>query len=115
MGAPADATKQIANAIINAGAGNPNALNVVDGPAATIGAKIWASRFIPPVSALGTWAEGQVITLQIGSNNDSDAGLPFAYCPGASLSVISMVSGSIGAGETISISHGSRVGISGTM
>lgn len=113
-GIPADATTQIRNAIIAAGAGNPNALNVVDGPAATIGAKIWASRFIPPVSALGTWAEGQVIQLQIGANSDPDAASAFGYCQGTSLSVTSVLSGSLGAGQTLSVSNGSGVIIPGT-
>lgn len=111
---PANATQLIQNAIIAAAAGNPNAVNVIDGPAATIGAKIWASRFVPPIAALGTWAQGNVISIQIGSNNNSDAATALGYCTGTSLFVTSLTSGSIGVGQTVSISNGSGVVIPGT-
>jgi Baseplate J-like protein len=114
VGVPANATAQIQQAIINAGAGNPNALNVVDGPMVAIGQKIWASRFVPSVSALGTWAEGQVIEIQIGSNNDPDGASGNGYCAGTSLYMRSISTGSLGVGQTISISNGSGVVIPGT-
>ncbi len=87
---------------------------MVDGPAATIGAKIWASRFIPPVSALGTWAEGQVISIQIGSNNDSDSASGFGYCTGTTMVITSTITGTIGASQTVSVSNGSGIIIPGT-
>ncbi len=114
VGVPANATALVQQAIVNASAGQPNALNIVDGPQSTIGAKIWASRFIPSVSALGTWAEGNVISLQIGSNNDSDAVSAFGYCNGTTLNITTMLTGSIGAGQTLSISNGSGVIVPGT-
>ncbi len=111
---PSNATALIQQAIVNANAGQPNALNIVDGPQSTIGAKIWASRFIPSVSALGTWAEGNVISLQIGANNDADAASAFAYCNGTTLNVGPMFSGVISAGQTVSVSNGSGVILPGT-
>jgi hypothetical protein len=113
-GVPSNATALVQQAIINANAGQPNALNIVDGPQSTIGAKIWASRFIPSVSALGTWAEGNVISLQIGSNNDADAASALAYCNGTSLNVGTLFSGVISAGQTISVSNGSGIILPGT-
>jgi len=104
---PATATTLIQQAIINAGNGAPNALNVVDGPQAAIGAKIWASRFVPSISALGTWAEGQVISVTIGSNNNPGAASAYMYCNGTVMTVTSLVSGTISAGQTLSISNGS--------
>lgn len=111
---PANATTLIQNAIVNAAAGNPNAQNVIDGPQATIGSKVWASRFVPPIAALGTWAQGNVISLLIGSNNNPDASSALGYCSGTSLFVTSMVSGSISGNQTMSISNGSGIVIPGT-
>ncbi len=114
VGVPANATALVQQAIVNASAGQPNALNIIDGPQSTIGAKIWASRFIPSVSALGTWAEGNVISLQIGSNNDSDAVSAFGYCNGTTLNVTNVLAGTISVGQTLSISNGSGVILPGT-
>jgi hypothetical protein len=114
VGVPANATALVQQAIANASAGQPNALNIVDGPQSTIGAKIWASRFIPSVSALGTWAEGNVISLQIGSNNDADAASTFGYCNGTTLNVGTILSGVISIGQTLSVSNGSGVILPGT-
>jgi hypothetical protein len=114
VGVPADATTQIQAAIINAGAGNPNALNVIDGPQAYIGSKIWASRFVPSISALGTWAEGQVVSLLIGSNNNADAATASGSCGGTSLHVAALFTGSIGVGQTLSFSNGSGTFLPGT-
>lgn len=112
---PANATALIQQAIVNANAGQPNALNIVDGPQSTIGSKIWSSRFIPSVSALGPWAEGNVISLQIGSNNDPDAVSFFGYCNGTSLTVTGTLSGGvISVGQTLSVSNGSGVILPGT-
>lgn len=55
---PSDAETQIKNAIIDAFAGGDG------GVRARIGSTIYASRFICPINALGTWAK--VISLQIG-------------------------------------------------
>jgi len=55
---PADAASQIQAAIISAFAGEDG------GPRARIGSTIYASRFICPINALGSWVK--IITLQIG-------------------------------------------------
>ena len=62
---PADATTLVQNAIISAFAGGDG------GPRAGIGSTIYASRFIAPVAALGTWV--RIVSLGIGSPNAPDA------------------------------------------
>lgn len=99
---PANATSLIQTAIINAFAGMPNALGNVDGPAESIGAKIWASRFVPSIAALGTWAAGQVILIQVGSSTDADAASCTGSCGGTSFVVGTLITGAISAGMTLS-------------
>ena len=111
---PANGTQLIQQAIINAAGGNPNAQNVIDGPQASIGSKVYASRFIPAVAALGTWAQGNVISLNIGSNNNPDAAVGFGYCAGTLLVLTFSTSGTVSAGQFVSISNGSGVIIPGT-
>ena len=89
---PSDAALQIQNAIINAFSGG-------DGMArARIGSTILATRFIPPVAALG-WA--QVISLQIGSRNAPAARFS-GTISGTTLTVGAVITGTIAIGQTIS-------------
>lgn len=58
---PADAAVQIQNAILNAFSGADG------GSRARIGATIYASRYVCPIAALGSWV--QLLAVQIGSKN----------------------------------------------
>lgn len=89
---PANAATLIQNAIISAFAGGDG------GPAATIGALLLASRYYPPVAALGTWA--QIRTLQIGSANSPGA-VFVGYVVGTTLTVTVATSGTIAVGQTL--------------
>jgi hypothetical protein len=62
---PSDAAVQIRNAIVSAFAGGDG------GSRAQIGSTIYASRFITPVSALGSWV--RIVSLGVGSPNAPDA------------------------------------------
>lgn len=90
---PANATALIQQAIIDAFAGNDG------GERARIGATLFATRYVPPVVALGAWA--QVISLDIGSNNTSSA-LFTAYIIGTVMHVTAVASGTLAAGQTVS-------------
>lgn len=98
---PANAATLVGNAVVNALAGNPNNQGIIDGPQATIGSKIWASRFIPPISALGQWAQGQIISIGIGSFNNPDAAFATGSCVGQTLTITAMTSGTITIGQSI--------------
>ena len=88
---PSNAVTLIQNAIIAAFAGEDG------GPAAQIGATIYALRFYPPIAALGAWA--QVISLQIGSQNNP--GATFTGSISATALTVSGVTGTIAIGQTL--------------
>ena len=90
---PSNATALIQAAIINAFAGGDG------GQRARIAEPILATRFIPPVAALGPWA--QVRTLTIGSNNNRTAVFDGTIA-GTALTVVRTDSGTIAIGQTIS-------------
>jgi hypothetical protein len=98
---PANAATLVQNAIINAFAGGDG------GTVATIGSTILASRYYPPVSGLGPWA--QIRSLQIGSSNTASASV-LGYISGTTLTVDSVISGTLGVGQTLT---GGSVGGSG--
>ena len=88
---PANATTLIQNAIIAAFAGEDG------GPAAQIGATIYALRYYPPIAALGSWA--QVISIQIGSQNTP--GATFTGVISGTALTSSSVTGTIAIGQTL--------------
>lgn len=90
---PPDAVTQIQDAIVAAFAGT----DLV--PRATIGSVIYASRYIAPVAALGSWAS--VISLQVGSNNTNGAVVE-AHIAGTLMTVSRVVSGTVAVGQTVS-------------
>lgn len=90
---PSNAVALIQNAIISAFSGADG------GTRARIGSKIYASRFIAPIAALGAWV--QLISLQIGSNNTPSAHFTAAIS-GTNMTVSAVASGALAAGQTIS-------------
>lgn len=98
---PADAATLIQNAIIAAFAGSDG------GARARIGSTIYASRYVPPVAALGAWA--QIISLEVGSNNVSSA-VVTGHISGTTLTVTAVTSGTLAVGQTLS----GTAGVSGT-
>ncbi len=83
---PSDAAIQIQNAIVSAFAGGDG------GPRAMIGSTIYASRFITPVAALGSWV--RIIALGIGSQNAPDAAF-MATISGTTMMVSAVASGTL--------------------
>jgi hypothetical protein len=100
---PANATTQIQNAVISAIAGNDG------GPPVTIGSTTYATRFTPAIASLGTWANGQIQLLQVGSNNNPDAAVVTGSCGGTALTIASVVSGTVAVGQTLSVSSGTAL------
>lgn len=98
---PADAATLIQNAIIAAFAGSDG------GARARIGSTIYASRYMAPVIALGSWA--QIISLEVGSANTSSA-VVTGRISGTTLTVTGVTSGSLAVGQTLS----GTAGVSGT-
>lgn len=90
---PADAPTQIQNAIIAAAAGEDG------GARARIGSTVYATRFIAPIAALGSWA--QIISLKIGSNNTALASFT-ASIAGTTMTVSAVASGTLAVGQTVS-------------
>lgn len=90
---PSNALSLIQNAIIEAFAGSDG------GPRARIGSKLFGTRFIAPVIALGTWAS--VISLTIGSVNTLSASFT-ASIAGTTMTVTAVASGVLAAGQIIS-------------
>lgn len=90
---PANAAVLVQNAIISAFAGGDG------GPRARIGTKIYASRFYPPIAALGAWA--QIVSIQLGSTNQPDSVTFNGSIAGITLTVASVVEGTIEVGQTI--------------
>jgi hypothetical protein len=104
---PSNANTLVQNAIVNAFAGGDG------GTVATIGSTILASRYYPPVSALGPWA--QIRSLQIGSANTASASV-LGYVQGTTLSVTTLQSGLLAVGQTLvggSVGGSSAAGGSG--
>lgn len=89
---PSNAATLIQNAIVSAFAGGDG------GSIATIASLLLASRYYPPVSALGSWA--QIRTLQIGSQNTPSASIA-GYIQGNTLNVKQLISGSVQVGQTL--------------
>ena len=89
---PADAVTQIQNAIIAAFAGSDG------GARARIGATLYASRYVTPVVALGSWAQLQ--SLQVGSTNAAAASFTGSVA-GTTLTVSAIASGALAIGQTI--------------
>ncbi len=89
---PSDAATQIQNAIISAFAGGDG------GPRAQIGSTIYASRFITPVAALGTWV--RIVSLQVGSPNAPDAQFT-ATISGTTMMVSAVSSGTLLVGSIV--------------
>ena len=93
---PSNAVTLIQNAIISAFSG-------ADGGArARIGSIIYATRYISPVAALGSWV--QVVSLLIGSTNNPSASFTGSIS-GTTLTV-SGVTGVIAVGQTLSDTNG---------
>jgi hypothetical protein len=90
---PSDAVTQVQNAIISAFAGDDG------GPRARIGTTIYATRFIAPVAALGSWA--QVRSLKIGSNNNPEA-VGTGSIAGPTLTISAVSDSGFAVGQTIS-------------
>jgi hypothetical protein len=94
---PSDAVTQVQNAIIGAFAGNDG------GARARIGSTIYASRYYPPVAALGSWAN--IISILVGSANNPGAVFTGSIS-GTTLTVTAVASGTIAIGQTISDAAG---------
>jgi hypothetical protein len=90
---PADAVTQIQNAIISAFAGGDG------GERARIGSTVFSLRYAPSIIALGTWA--QIISLQVGSSNNSSATFTGAIA-NTTLTVSATASGAVAIGQTVS-------------
>ena len=94
---PASAVAQIQAAITAA-------FNGSDGGArARIGSTIYASRYVTPVLALGSWV--QLASLTVGSNNAAAAKF-IASVSGTTMTVTSVTSGALAAGQTLSDATG---------
>ena len=89
---PSDALTQITNALVSAFSGGDG------GPAANIGTEVFASRFFPPITSLGSWA--QIISLQIGSYNNPIASFTGSIS-GSTLTVTAVASGTLAAGQIV--------------
>jgi hypothetical protein len=87
---PSDALSQVQNALLTAFAGNDG------GTKAGIGSILYATRYIPNIASLGTWA--QVVSLQIGSSN-TPVSVFSGSASGTTLNVTSIVSGTLGGGH----------------
>lgn len=90
---PSNAVALIQNAIMAAFAGADG------GQRARIGTPLYATRYIAPVAALGSWA--QVTLLQVGSNN-STAAVVTGSISGATMTVTAVASGTLAVGQTVS-------------
>lgn len=90
---PSNADVLIQAAIISAFGGNDG------GARATIGADIYASRYVTPVALVGPWV--QIISLNDGSVNNSDVADFTASVAGTVLTVTVAASGTIAVGMTL--------------
>jgi hypothetical protein len=94
---PSNATQLIQNAVMQAFAGADG------GTRARIGSTIYATRYVAPIAALGAWA--QVASIFVGSNNTSSAvvtGSIGGTGGGNTMTVASVISGTLAVGQTIS-------------
>lgn len=89
---PSDADIQIQDALLAAFAGEDG------GPKARIGSLIYATRFVPPIAALGTWA--QVAQIGVGSSNAPDATF-VGNIAGNTLTVTTLTTGTIAIGQRL--------------
>jgi hypothetical protein len=94
---PSDVIAQVQAAIIGAFAGSDG------GARARIGSTIYASRYYPPIAALGSWAN--IISVLVGSNNNAGAVFTGSIS-GTALSVSATASGAVAIGQTISDAAG---------
>jgi hypothetical protein len=99
---PSDADVQVQNAIISAFAGEDG------GPRMRIGSTVYASRFYAPVASLGSWV--QIISIQVGAGSAPDATITGSIGGGTgatgTLTVTSLISGTIGVGMFVGGSGG---------
>lgn len=107
---PADATTQVQNALIAAFAGSDG------GPRARIGSVLYATRYVAPIAALGTWA--QVASILIGSAN-TPAAVVVGHISGSTLTVTAVTSGTVAVGQALSdplglIANGTTITALGT-
>lgn len=94
---PANVIALVQGAIIAAFAGADG------GTRARIASTIYASRYYPPIAALGVWAN--IISVLVGSNNNPGA-IFVGSTAGTVLTVSSVTSGTIAIGQTISDAAG---------
>lgn len=90
---PSDAAQQIQNAIINAANGGDG------GTRARIGSTVYASRFVTPIIALGSWV--QLISIKVGSINSPKASFTAAIAS-TTMTVSAVASGTLAVGQTVS-------------
>jgi Baseplate J-like protein len=87
---PPNAAMLIQNALVNAFLGNDGV------PRATIGSTLFATAYVPPIAALGTWA--QVRSIQIGSQNTPGA-VVTGSIGGNVLTISALISGTVAVGQ----------------
>jgi len=102
---PSDVATQIQGAIVSAFGGGDG------GNAVSIGSSVYATRYVGPVLALGSWAK--VISIKIGSINDPAATFTGSIA-GTTLTVSSVASGAVAVGAFIvdeagSIAAGTKI------
>ena len=107
---PADAVGQIQEAIIGAAAGTDGGQRV------RIGQKLYATRYIEPVRAIGSWA--QIVSLLVGSPNSAAAEVT-GDISGTTFTVSDVSSGTLAVGQMLTnaagtISAGTRITALGT-
>lgn len=92
---PSDAQNQITNAVLSVFNGTDN--TNLGRP--KIGASLFGNRFYAPIAALGSWA--QIINIQVGSENNTDAAHWTGSITAANLTVSAVASGTLATGQTI--------------
>lgn len=105
---PSNVTALVQNAIIAAFAGSDG------GARPRIGSTIFASRFVAPVAALGSWA--LISSIVLGSTNSSNA-VVTASIAGTVMTVTAVSSGTLAVGQTIlrsGILDGTKIASLGT-
>lgn len=98
---PSNVLSLVQNALASAFVGGDG------GSPAGIGDLLLSTRYIAPLSALGTWA--QVVSVQLGSYNTAQAQF-LGFISGSTLTVDSMVSGSLAVGQLIMDGSGAVLG-----
>ena len=89
---PADAQTQVRAAIQAAFAGDDG------GPKARIGSQIYATRFVAPLAALGSWVV--ISSIKVGSN-DTPAAVVTASIAGTTMTVSAVSSGALAANQSL--------------